>query len=59
MGERFTDDPNEEKALEWWNSLILEEQHNEVYHFCTGNDISTMEFTVNDIIEIWTRKDNK
>lgn len=59
MIEKWTGNPNEENALEWWNALPLEEQHDEVYHYCTGHEMSPQEFSVDNIISIWERKINK
>lgn len=56
---RWTDHPDEDEALEWWEKLPMKTKHNETYHYCTGCEISTMEFNCEDIIEIWTQKTQK
>lgn len=40
-------------ALEWWNLLSLEDKQNKSYHYCRGNELSSMEFEISHIVDIY------
>ena len=43
------------ESLSWWCGLNLDEQQTHLYHFCTGYEISTEEFSLENIINIYDR----
>ena len=40
-------------ALKWWDLLSLEDKQNKTFHYCTNNDISSMEFEISHIVDIF------
>lgn len=37
-------------AFNWWHSLSNEDQAAQIYYFCTSNEISPLEFEMQDIV---------
>lgn len=45
----------EKIALAWWERLSLTNKQNITYHYCTCNEISTMEFEIHHIVESYQK----